>query len=125
MVHVVWLIGALIVLWGVTAILRPEWIRRAVKFFSEKNHYLVAAFVRLLLGILFLVFAYQTRTPRVILIFGLLFLAGGILLLVMPATKRRSIFNWWTAKQLWVFRLLGAAVVVVGVLIIWAGWPIM
>jgi hypothetical protein len=123
MVHIVWLIGVLFIAWGLTAILKPELIKRAVKFFSSKKNYLIAAGIRLLLGVLFLVFAYGTRMRRVTLFLGLLFLAGGILLLVLPPAKVHSILTWWSNQRVWVFRLLGVVVVLFGVLVIWAGWP--
>ncbi|MCE5184597.1 MAG: hypothetical protein LLF76_00535 [Planctomycetaceae bacterium] len=124
MVHIVWLVGILILAWGVTAVLKPGLIKNAVKFFNVGQRFLIAVFIRLLLAIVFLVCAFQTRHPRVILAFGVLFLVAGILLLVLPAQKRRSVLGWWAAKQVWAFQIIGIVVVLIGAVVIWAGRPL-
>lgn len=123
MVHLVWLIGVLIVVWGLTAVLRPEWIKRVVQFFGRGKNYLIASAIRIVMAIIFLVFAYDTRYGRFILFLGLLFLAGGILLLVLPPAKVHTMLSWWAARKQWAFRVIGIVAVLFGAIIIYTGLP--
>jgi hypothetical protein len=123
MVHLVWIIGALIGAWGVLAVIVPEKMRAFVRFLAKEKRYYLAALLRLLIAIVFLIFARDVQQTRIILFLGLLFLAGGILVLVIPGPKIRSMLDWWLAKPLWVYRLWGIVAVMFGVLIIYAGWP--
>lgn len=124
MVHLVWLLGALIAAWGVTAVIKPERMHAFLRFMSRKRWYFIAAFVRLLFAVIFLMFGNDTRKPKVIWFLGLLFLTAGILVFVIPQHKIKSVINWWIARPLWVLRLWGVAAVLFGVLIIYAGWPV-
>jgi uncharacterized protein YjeT (DUF2065 family) len=98
-------------------------MRGFVKFIGEEKRYYLAAIFRLAVAIIFLMFGNAARHPRVVWFFGLLFLIGGILVLVVPAPKIKSMIDWWIAKPLWVYRLWGVVAVLIGVLIIYAGWP--
>jgi hypothetical protein len=123
MVQLVWLIGALIAAWGLTAVFQPELMKRFVKFLSVSKRYLAAGIVRILMAVIFLVFAGQTHIRKLTILFGLLFLAGGILVLVLPPARIKSILNWWNARPGWVYRRWGIAAFFIGAVIIYAGWP--
>jgi len=124
MVHLVWIIGALIGAWGLLAVFAPEKMRRFVRFMGEEKRYYLAALFRLIVAVIFLILGRDVQQTRIILLLGLLFLIGGILVLVIPQPKIKGMLNWWITKPLWVYRLWGVAAVVFAALIIYAGWPV-
>jgi hypothetical protein len=101
----------------------PDKMRGFVRFMGEEKRYYLAAIFRFVIAVIFLIFARSVREPRVILLLALLFLAGGILVLVLPGAKIKSMIDWWITKPLWVYRLWGVVAAMFGVLIIYAGWP--
>lgn len=123
MVHLVWLLGALIVAWGLAAVIKPEWMKAFLQFMSRGRSYLLAGFLRLFYAVVFLILGKETGHPKTTLFFGLLFLTGGILVFVLPQAKIKAMINWWLAKPLWVLRVWGVAAVVFGAFVIYAGWP--
>lgn len=123
MVHLAWIIGAIIGAWGLLAVLAPDKMRGFVKFMGEEKRYYLAAIFRLVVAVIFLILARDVQHTRIILLLGLLFLIGGILVLVIPGPKIKSMLDWWITKPLWVYRLWGVVAVMFGVLIIYAGWP--
>jgi uncharacterized protein YjeT (DUF2065 family) len=75
------------------------------------------------MAVIFLVFAGQTHMRKLTILFGLLFLAGGILVLVLPPDKIKALLNWWNTRPVWIYRLWGIAAFFIGAVIIYAGWP--
>jgi hypothetical protein len=123
MVHLVWMIGAMIGAWGLLAVFTPEKMRSFVRFMAKEKRYYLAAIFRFIIAVIFLILARDVQHTRIILFLGLLFLAGGILVLVIPGPRIKGMLDWWIAKPLWVYRLWGVVAAMFGVLIIYAGWP--
>ena len=124
MQHIVWIIGALICLWGVMAVLRPDWMKKCIDVLAKGQRFRLAVAAKIIAGVIFLVFARECRIPWLILLFGILTAGGSVLFIV--ALKPESIqawIAWWLKKPLWLFRLWGLAATVFGVILIFAGFP--
>lgn len=123
MQHTIWIIGAIMALSGIAAVLKPDWMKRMMVFFTVRHRYQAAAAVKLIIGVLFLIFARECRLWQVIAVLGIL-IAGGNLgaLLIKPETAQKFML-WWQKQPFWVYRLWGVSGVLLAALIIYAGWP--
>lgn len=124
MQHSVWIIGALVCLLGITVVLRPDWMKKSLDFLALGQRFRLAVAVKIIAGVVFLVFARECRISWLIFLFGILTAGGSILAIV--ALKPESILAWiawWQKKPFWLFRLWGIAATIIGLVIIYAGIP--
>lgn len=123
MEHSVWLIGLLMALWGILIILQPIWHKNLIVFMARDRRVYAAVGLKIIIGVLWLLFARECRDPSVIIILGTLTVVSSVLFAAMPFPKIQAWFQWCQARPLGVFRLWGLLAVLLGVLVIWAGWP--
>jgi len=124
MIHSVWIVGAVMVLWGGMAIFRPNWMKTFVDQMAIGQRFRGAAAIKIVIGVLFLILARQCRFDLVITVLGILMAGGSVL--VMVALKPETIqtwIAWWQRRPVWVFRLWGIFAVLFGGVVIVAGWP--
>jgi hypothetical protein len=72
------------------------------------------------LGIVFLLAATACRKTWIIIVLGILFLFGGILVLILGPKRTAPILEWWLKKPNWILQVLALLTVAFGVLIIYA-----
>ena len=121
--HIVWIIGAIMALGAIAAVLKPDWIKRTMGFFSARHRFQAAAAIKLVIGVIFLIFARDCRYWQVVAAIGILITAGNLwALLIKPETALKFML-WWQKQPFWVFRLWGIMGVVFGGIIIYAGIP--
>lgn len=122
--HGVWIIGAIMAIAGVAGVLKPDWIKRIMVFFTGRHRFQAAAVAKLAIGVIFLILATGTRIPWVIILLGIL-IAGGNLaaLLVKPETAQKFMLSWQKQPP-WIYRVWGILAVLLAALIIYTGWPI-
>lgn len=121
--HSVWLIGVLMCLGGVAMVLKPDWMKKVMVFFSVRHRFQAAAVVKLAFGILFLIFARDCRLWQVIVVFGFLIAGGNLWALAAKPKTTQSFMLWWQKQPFWVYRLWGILGAVFGSIIIYAGIP--
>jgi hypothetical protein len=124
MEHTVWLIGLLSAVSGLAAVVQPLWLKTVLAFLARGRQAYAAAGLKILIGIVWLLFARECRIPSVIITLGILTVVGSVLFAAMPFSKIRAWFQWCQARPLWMFRLWGVLAVLLGVLVVYAGWPI-
>jgi len=108
---------------AIAVILKPLWMRQMLVFLQKGKLAYPAAAFKSAVGILFLIFATGCRIPWIIILVGILMTVGPILFCFLPFAKIQSYLNWWAARPAWMYRLWAAAALLLGFLIIWAGWP--
>ena len=119
MAKVILIVGVLIILEGITILVKPGWYRNAVKvFMSEKIVYL-GPVIKILFGGLFLVSALSCRIPWIIIVLGVLALLAGITGLLMPKAKIISFIEWWTKRTDLVMRIIAIVAIALGGLLMW------
>jgi len=123
MQHSVWIIGALICLWGVAVLIRPDWMKRVVDFLAKSRRFVIAAAAKIVFGVVLLVFARGCRIPWVIMLIGVLFAGGSVVALMIDPEKIRTMVGWWQKQALWIYRVWGVVAVLFGGLVIFAGLP--
>ena len=121
MKYSVWFIGALICAWGIAAVIRPDWIKRVVDFLVIGWRWRLSAAIKVVIGILFLVFARECRIPWVIIVFGILIAGGSLLVMTLEPVKVQKLMQFMQSRQLWVYRCWGVLAVIFGGLILYAG----
>ena len=121
--NIVWIIGALIALWGVIIVFMPGWMKTLICVFSKKGWIYLIAAVKIMAGIVFLIFARTCRLPWGIILIGLLAAGGNILFCLLPYAKMRTFFDWVQSRPLWLFRIWGVLAAALGGLIMYAGVP--
>lgn len=123
MVHLVWLIGALTAVWGIAVLFKPVWLRQWMILFNKGKLVYVAAGVKIILGVVFLIVATQCKLPKVIIAVGILMAGGSILFCLLPFAKIQGFMKWWIARPVWVYRLWAVLAVLFGGLIMYTGIP--
>ena len=124
MVHIVWIIGALVAVWGIITIIQPKWMHQLIGSLKGKAAVYFAVTLKIIGGLLFIIFARECHLFWVILILGLLITAGSILFAVfVPYPKIRAYFQWWQRQPLWFYRLWGLLAAALGGFIMYAGVP--
>lgn len=121
--HIVWIIGAIMALGGVAMVLKPDWMKRTMDFFTARHRFQAAAVLKLIIGVVFLVLATQSRMPWVIILIGILIAVGNLWALLINPDTARNFMLWWQKKPFWVYRLWGIMGVIFGGIIIYAGIP--
>jgi hypothetical protein len=118
----VWFIGALICAWGITAILRPDLIKRVVDFLMMGWRWRLSAAIKVIIGIIFLIFARECRLPGVIITLGILMIVGSLTALTVdPARFMNKWMQFVQQWPLWGWRCWGIMAVIFGGLILYAG----
>lgn len=123
MVHSVWLIGALITVWALTVVFKPVWLRQMLILFNRGKAVYVIAGIKIVIGIVFLIFATQCKLTSVIIVLGILTAGGSILFCLLPFAKIQAFMNWWIARPFWMYRVWAVMAALLGGLIMYAGVP--
>lgn len=121
--HIVWLAGAVTAAIAAAVLLKPLWMRQMLSLIRKGKLAYPAAGFKSVIGIIFLIFATGCRIPWIIILLGILMTVGPILFCFLPFSKIQSYLTWWSVRPVWIYRLWAAAALVLGFLIIWAGWP--
>jgi hypothetical protein len=111
-------IGILISIMGIVYLLRPDIIKKLMVFFRQGKRIYFSGVLRLALAVLFLVAARQCRYPWIIFAYGIIFLAGGLLIFLLGPEKIRKILDWYQEQSILIFRVIAVIVLVFGVIII-------
>ena len=123
MQHSVWIIGAVMAVWGIAAVLKPDWMKRMMVFFTVRHRFQAAAAVKLAIGIVFLIAARECRHWQIVVVLGILIAGGNLGALLIKSETAQKFMLWWQKQPLWVYRLWGVAAVLFAALVIYAGRP--
>lgn len=123
MVHIIWIVGAIIAIAAVTALISPIWFRKWIGFFANSRLVYLPILIRIILGVLFLIFARETHVPWIIIVFGILMTGAGIIFLIMPYQNTNKFLKWWIDQPLWIYRVWAVIAAVLGAVIMYAGVP--
>lgn len=120
MLILVKLFGIVLVALGVIFLINPEVIKKYAAFWTKGKRIYMGGILSLLIGIIFLLVASQTRLTWFVALFGILALIKGILLFVLGPAKIIAMINWWQARPPLVLRLYAFLVLALGVLLIYS-----
>lgn len=123
MEHIVWIVGIITALMGILALFKPEWMKKSIHFFSKGRFFYGAIVLKIVIGILFLIFARECHWPIVIIVIGIFTAGGTIAFGLLPAIKIKAYLNWWLIRPAWVYRVWGILAALFGLLVMYAGFP--
>ena len=122
---VIFAIALLIMLEGVALILRPQFYRHILRFFAKGKLIYLAGLLKIIFGIVFFISSLSCSKQWIIILFGILFLFGGMLLIFIKIDRAKAMLIWWEQRPDTAFRILGIAAIIVGLIVAYAaGIPI-
>lgn len=113
-------LGILVVAGSVVMIVAPGVLKRILAVFLEKNWIKFAGIVRIVIGVLFLFAAADTRFPTYIMVTGVIIILAGLALALMGTARTKAFTGWWLAQPNGVMRLVALCGIVFGGSCIWA-----
>ena len=113
-------IGTFIVCMGLVYLIKPEFIKAMISFFSKGARLYFAAIVRFALAIIFFMGAKECKITWLIVTFGIIFLLSGLLIFMLGLERARGIIKWYLEQPSFILRTLAIVVLVVGLIIVYA-----
>ena len=120
MLILVKLIGLLILGLGIVFLLNPQTIKKLISYFRKGKKIYLAAVLRLLFGLIFLSAFPLSALPRVIYVFGVLFLASGTAILILGPRRTIPILDWYNKQSVSTLRFLSLPIIALGILIFYS-----
>jgi len=114
------IVGIVIMLTGVLYIAYPSMMLWLIDFFKKGYRIYLAALLRFALGIIFLLGARECSMTWLITAFGILFLFGGLLILLLGRARINAVLNYYGTRPLWLLRALASIALIIGAAIIYA-----
>jgi len=119
MVLIVQMVGILTTACGATFLVSPALIRRWLSFWQTDTQLYWAVGLRLLLGAVFVVAAPRCQVPGVILVFGWVMVAAGILGIVLGRARLHAMVRWYRERSDTELRGWAVLTLVIGTLILY------
>jgi hypothetical protein len=102
-------------------LIAPERLKRLLRVFVDKQGFGLAAGIRILVGILFLVAASETRAPSFVTAMGILFLLAGVAIPFIGAARIERLASWWLERPDWVLMVWAVGAGALGAGLVWSG----
>ena len=120
MLILVRLVGIILAAMGIVFLLSPKRMRQWMVFCEKGVRPYMMGALRILVGILFLLAASQSRVVWVIVTIGILVLLGSITIFILGLERVKSMLRWSQARSLPVLRLIALLAIAIGVLILYS-----
>jgi uncharacterized protein YjeT (DUF2065 family) len=117
---VVKIIGIAIVALAIVYLLKPDVMKYMMEFFTKGNRIYLAGLIRLVLAVVLLLAARECEYTSVVIFFGILFLASGLLIFVLGPEKLKLIVDWFQKQSLFVLRFFALVAFAIGAIIIYS-----
>jgi uncharacterized protein YjeT (DUF2065 family) len=114
------LVAILIIVFGIIYLVSPKVVRQVISYFEQGKRIYAGGVIRILFSVILLLVASQCRWVGVVIVFGILFLVGGIFVFAFNLEKSKSILRWYAEKSDIVLRLFAILTVVIGVLLLFS-----
>ena len=118
---VVVIVGLFMLGMSIALLISPAKLRALLHIFLQKRWWRFAAAIRVLLGILFVVAASETRAPSLVLAIGIIFILAGLAIPLMGLSRIERMSNWWLERSDRTLRLWALAAGAFGAVILWCG----
>ena len=113
-------LGIVIVVVGIVYLLRPDVMKWLIEFLKQGKRIYLAGLIRLALAVIFLLGARECDITWVIVVFGILFLIGGVLIFILGPEKLRRILDWYQKQSVLLLRVLAVLALAIGAIIIYS-----
>lgn len=107
---------------GTAILMSPERLKKGLRIFLDKRGFgLAAVGIRVVVGVLFLMAASDTRAPSFITAMGVLFILAGVAIPFVGFTRIERLANWWLERPDWALRAWAVAAGGLGGVFVWCG----
>ena len=117
---VIIIIGIVFICMGVFFLLKPAALTLIIEFFKQGKRIYLAAVIRLVLAVIFLLAARECHMPWVIGLLGIVFLASSLVIFAAGPEKLQPIIGWIQKRSTNLAKPAGILILVVGALIIYS-----
>ena len=117
---VIQILGILIGAVGIVYLLKPDIMKHLIEFFKQGKRIYFAGVIRLALAVIFFLGARECDITWVIVVFGILFLIGGLLIFILGPEKIRRILDWYQKQSVLFLRVLAVIALAIGAIIIYS-----
>lgn len=113
-------LGIIFMIIGFVFLLRPDIMKLLIAFMKRGKRIYLAALLRFVLAVVFLLGAGECGQKWIIAALGILFLLGGLLILILGPEKTRGILDWYEDQSLVLFRIVAVFPMIIGAVVIYA-----
>jgi hypothetical protein len=106
---------------GCAILLSPERLKKGLRIFLDEQGFWLATGIRIVVGILFLLAASETRAPSFITAMGILFILAGVAIPFIGRERIERLANWWMERPDGVLRIWALAAGALGGVFVWCG----
>jgi cell division protein FtsW (lipid II flippase) len=117
---VIVVIGIAFVCMGAFYLVKPTALTRIIEFFKQGKRMYLAAAIRLVLAVIFLLAARECYLPWVIGLLGMVFLASSLVIFAAGPEKLRPMMDWVQKRITSLAKPAGILIVLLGTLIIYS-----
>jgi hypothetical protein len=121
MTALVVLVGLVIAGIATAFLAEPGRLRALLRVLLHKRWLQALTALRILLGMLFVIAARDTRLPLLVLTVGILFIVAGVAIPLLGEERVQGFAGWWRARSDTTLRLWAALAALLGCLLVWAG----
>jgi hypothetical protein len=119
MCYIILIIGVFILGIAVAVLVSPATLRQILHQFLLKKWLVPVTFLRVVVGIVFLIAAPGTRSPLFMYILGILFILAGVSIPLLGKEKIEGLANWWLGRPDIILRIWAVLAAILGLAIIW------
>jgi len=120
MLILVKLVGIVTVVMGIIFLLSPKTMRQFMLLWEKGKRLYIGCALRILIGIIFLLAASQSKLIGVIVTLGIVLIISGGSILILGLDRVKTMLKWWYGRSLLVLRLIALLAIVVGALILYS-----
>ena len=120
MLALVRIIGIIMVALGIIFLLNPKIMRQFMAFCEKGRRLYIAGILRILIGVVFLSAASQSRLVGVMVTLGILLIIAGSTIFILRLDRLKTMLKWYYGRSLLVLRLIALIPIAIGVLILYS-----
>ena len=114
------IIGIFFLLLSIVFIAKPGIIKLLIAFYSKGSRIYIAGIIRFILAVVFIAAARECRHSWIILLMGLLFLAGAVIIFAINNKSIKTILAWYQSRPMNFLRILAIVPLLIALLILYA-----
>ena len=122
MAAIVLVVGLIVLGMGILVLISPASLKRMLHIFVAQQWWYFVTGIRILVGILFILVASETRSPLFVRTVGVLFILAGLVVPLMGAARIQRLVSWWLERSDATLRLWALFSIAFGAAILWSGF---
>lgn len=120
MTILVMIFGLLLIAMGLTAMISPGLLLRYSDQFLTQTGLYAAMIIRLVMGVVLILAAPETRVPQALTVFGVIIFISGVITPLIGLERARRMVAYITSKPLTFQRVWASMALAIGLFLIWA-----